>query len=135
MRPVVKPRAQASAASMASISGIAGVAMRVHRLVDVVGDFGEGDAPLEEGLDRDLVGGGHDGWIGPSGASGLLGQLEAGIAIEIGPGEVERSNRGEVERLDGRLQTLGVGERKLNRQFHVRIAQLGLDRAIAELDQ
>ena len=55
-----------------------------QHLLDCTRDAEEGDATFEEGGDGDLVGGVEGDAGGGAGVGGLVGEAEAGEAVEVG---------------------------------------------------
>jgi hypothetical protein len=73
-------------------------AQRLQGGFDHIGDPGETDAPLQEGGDRDLVGGiEHAGGAG-TGLEGLTGKAQTGETHGVGGLEIQAGELGEVER-------------------------------------
>ena len=101
-------------------------------------DAHEGDTTFEEGGYGDLVGCVEgDGGLS-AGFGGLVGEAEAGEAGEVGLGEVQLAQGGEVEGegfLLGYGYALGVGEGVEDGEAHVRDGDLGEDAAVDEFDE
>ncbi len=89
---------------------------------------------FEESSYGDLVGG-VEGDAGPASSfSGFVGEAEAGEAVEVGSGEVQLAERGEVEGEVGR-DALWVGEGVEDGEAHVGDGDLREDAAVDELDE
>ena len=102
----------------------------LQRLPDQSRYVGEGDTPIQEGLDRNLVGGIEDGRRGTSLAPGLAGQFQAGKAPRVRRFELQRADRHQVQRRHPGLDALRPGQRVGDRYPHVRVAQLRQYRAV-----
>ena len=103
--------------------------------LDHRGDAGEGDLPVEEGGDGDLVGGVEHAGRGAAGLAGLEGQAQAGEGLEVGRLEGQLADRGEVELRHVDVGALRVVQRVGDRHPHVGIAEVGERGAVVELDQ
>ncbi len=92
------------------------------------------DTTFEEGGDGDLVGciEGDAGFTAGFGC--FVGEAEAGEAGEIGHGEVELAEGGEVEG-QVRCYALGVGEGVEDGETHIGDGDLGEDAAVDEFDE
>ncbi len=88
----------------------------------------------EEGGYGDLVGGVEGDAGVAAGVGGLVGEAEAGEAGEVGHGEVQLAQCGEVEGEVGR-DALGVGEGVEDGEAHVGDGDLGEDAAVDEFDE
>ena len=128
-------RTSASRAAIASSAGLVRRAPAVDRIGDGGRDLREGRCARQERLDRDLVGRVQD----RAAVAARLGGRTHGVVRRIGA----RRERLEVEAPPlrghgasrGRRQALGEGEGVLDGEAHVGESQLGLVRAVGELDE
>ena len=98
----------------------------------------EWNIPGEEGGYGDLVGGVEGDGGAASGFSGFVGEAEAGETGEVGRGEVELTQRCEVEGQEfsfGDGNALGVGEGVKDGETHVGDGDLGENAAVDEFDE
>ena len=103
-----------------------------HRLLDNLGHLKEPTLVLEESTIHDLVGCVQDTRHVATTLDSLEGEGQAAELLEIRLEELERMVE-QVEALASERQSLGVGEGVLDRQTHVRHAQLGLHRSVLKL--
>src|SRR5690606_35441871 len=70
-------------------------------------DIGETDTPIQEGLDRDLVGRIQDGAGRATGLEGLAGQPQTGEPQRVRCLEVEPCSEQQIQRTDPGVDALG----------------------------
>ena len=100
-----------------------------------VNDVGEGNLPLEEGRDGDLVGRVEDRRHPSPGLQGLAGQAEGRVAARVELEEIEARERRQVEAPEVVGEPLGVAQRVHDRELHVVSRQLRHERPVDELDE
>src|SRR3989454_7989102 len=102
--------------------------------LDRTDDGGERDRSRKKGVDGLLVGSVEDCGTAPAGARSLPSQANAGEALLVqGVGLQGREIR-KLSRRDGFRNTVGIAEGDRDREAHVRAPELGLQRAVDELD-
>ena len=107
----------------------------LERLLDHVGDIQEPQAPAEERVHGDLVGGVHRARRGAAGARGVAGDAHAAERLLVDGLERQAAELDQVERPDGDVDALGVVQRVGDRHAHVRVAEMRERGAVAQLDQ
>ena len=144
IRPIPRPcrarhvsadRTSASSAAIASRSGSSALPQRSTAPAIVSAMRGKAIAPVEEGRDRDLVSGVEDG---PAVAA-CIGGLADDVVRRVGAIGQGRELEGPPLRgrcgPRGRGHALGVRQGVLDREAHVGKPELGLVRAVGELDE
>ena len=106
----------------------------IHHRLDHRGDGKKRQPPLEEGGDRNFVGGVQRRRAGTAFLQGTIPQPQRRKAHEIRRRKIEPADAGQVERAHARFNPLRVGQRVRDRRAHVGVPKLGDDRAIGVFD-
>ena len=107
--------------------------MRVHDGLHALGDAQVAALFRQKRCHGHLVGSVHDARQGSAHAARMTGKLQAAERVGVGRSELQASQLGEIQRLDGRLPTLRVAKRELDGDTHIGGAQVSLHAAISEL--
>ena len=98
-------------------------------------DLEEPQAPGEERVDGDLVGGVQHARRGAAGDRRLAREPQAGERVVVDRLERQRADLDQVERPDRDVDAVGVVQRVGDRHAHVGIAEVRERGAVAQLDQ
>ena len=106
-----------------------------HGLGDDVPDARQRDETLAETLEGHLVGGVHGRRQGAANPHRLVGEIDGREGVAVGLLEGQRANLRQVEPLHAAGDFLRPGQGVLDRETHVRGAQLRQHRPVDELHQ
>ena len=107
--------------------------MRVHDGLHALGDAQVAALLRQKRRHRHLVGGVHDARQRSANAAGVAGKFQAAERVGVGRGELQASQLGEIQGLDGRFPALRIAERELDGNAHIGGAQMRLHAAVGEL--
>ena len=93
--------------------------MGVHAGIDDPGDVVESEAIVQEGVDRDLIGGVEHAWHRPTHLAGDLGELEASKGVHIRGPEGKGPELSKINAWRGGIPALGIREGVLDGNAHV----------------
>ena len=107
--------------------------MRVHDGLHALGDAQVAALLRQKRRHRHLVSSVHDARQRSTNAAGVAGKFQATERVGVRRGELQASQLGEIQGLDGRFPTLRIAERELDGDAHIGGAQMRLHAAVGEL--